>query len=277
MLQSWKLGRVFGIDLFVHWSFLLVPLLVMAQSLQAGSLELMPYTLTLVLSLFGCVVLHELGHALAARRFGIPTRDITLYPIGGVARLARMSERPGEEFWISVAGPAVNVVIAAVLWPLIGQVPLGRHGELLLPSGHLLFDLMVLNLGLVVFNMLPVFPSDGGRVLRAFLATFLDRVRATEIAVWIGAALAVLLGLYGLMEGALTTVAVAAFLVFAGQQELAAVRARRDALEVEPLIVEPAWDAPRPTSVVAFTGVLWDPRLRGWVIWRDGRPVGLMQ
>src|SRR5262245_26740095 len=109
MLRSWKIGTAFGIDLKVHWSILLLFALGIAQTGQVVFSTLM------MTALRGCVVLHELGHALTARAFGIPTRDITLYAIGGVARLERMSERPWEEFWIAVAGPAVNVVIALLL------------------------------------------------------------------------------------------------------------------------------------------------------------------
>ena len=113
MLRAWKIGRVFGIDLFIHWTFFLLPLWAVLQEHNnpLGTLGL----LGLLFCVFGCVILHELGHALTARYFGIGTRDITLYPIGGVARLERMSEKPWEEFWIAVGGPAVNVAIALLL------------------------------------------------------------------------------------------------------------------------------------------------------------------
>src|SRR6266446_5240096 len=115
MFRSWKLGTAFGIGIYVHWTFLLLPLYLVFSGGGPGHGPAVAYILALIAAVFGCVVLHELGHALTARRFGIGTRDITLYPIGGVARLERMSERPWEEFWIAVAGPAVNVGIAAVL------------------------------------------------------------------------------------------------------------------------------------------------------------------
>src|SRR5437588_12672293 len=115
MLRAWKLGNVFGIGIYVHWSFLLLPAWAFLNNLGVGGLPLAFYVVALLCTVFGCVVLHELGHALMARRFGIGTRDITLYPIGRVARLERMSERPWEEFWIAVAGPAVNVVLFSLL------------------------------------------------------------------------------------------------------------------------------------------------------------------
>src|SRR2546423_5421301 len=121
MLRSWKLGSLFGIGIYVHSTFLLLPLLVIsgffgAEATGAGATL---FLLALVGAVFGCVVLHELGHALMARRFGIRTVDITLYPIGGVARLERLPDKPSEELWTSLAGPAVNVAIAALLLPLV--------------------------------------------------------------------------------------------------------------------------------------------------------------
>src|SRR5262245_18366280 len=114
MLRSWKLGTAFGIGLYVHWSFLLLPAYVVFNAWGASAGQLL-FLLGLVLAVFGCVLLHELGHALMARQFGIGTRDITLYPIGGVARLERMSEKPWEEVCIALAGPAVNAVLAVLL------------------------------------------------------------------------------------------------------------------------------------------------------------------
>src|SRR5436190_1862106 len=125
MLRSWKIGRLFGIDLFLHWTFFLLPVYVFWMSLRRGVPEEVALFLVAgVLLIFPCVALHELGHALMARRFGIATRDITMYPIGGVARLERMSEKPWEEFWIAVAGPAVNVIIAGLLFGFLAGLGL---------------------------------------------------------------------------------------------------------------------------------------------------------
>src|SRR5947207_6514645 len=118
MLGSWRLGSLFRIDIYVHSTFLLLPLLVVLDTAVEGAGASL-FWLALLFAVFGCVVLHELGHALMARRFGIRTVDITLYPIGGVARLERLTDKPGEELWIALAGPAVNVAIAALLLPLV--------------------------------------------------------------------------------------------------------------------------------------------------------------
>src|SRR4051794_10904135 len=143
MIRSWKLGTAFGIGVYVHWTFLLLPAWVLLNGLGSGGVSLATYLLTLVAAIFGCVVLHELGHALMARRFGIDTRDITLYPIGGVARLERMSERPWEEFWIAGAGPAVNVVIAVGLGAFLLAGGGGGGGGGRGPAGGFFLQLLV--------------------------------------------------------------------------------------------------------------------------------------
>lgn len=277
MFPSWKIGRPFGIEVYVHWTFFLLPLFVAFQGLQSRyPVPAAVEGVTLVFAVFGCVILHELGHALTARRFGIRTRDITLYPIGGVARLERMSERPWEEFWIAVAGPAVNVVIALVLAGLIGAVD-GFESLVMPPSGVVEWFkfLIVSNVVLVAFNLLPAFPSDGGRVLRALLSGWLGRLRATEIAAGLGTVTAAGMGLWGLFAWDPFLVFIAVVLYFAGQQELAAVRQRewyrsREPREVEPIDGPPTGEA---TQGPDFSGFTWDPRARLWIYWRNGRPI----
>jgi len=156
--------------------------------------------LTLVTVIFACVVLHELGHALAARRFGVQTKDIILMPIGGVARLERMPKRPQEELVVALAGPAVNVAIAAVLLlitvPFIGISGLQNPTSL---ATNLVGKTIAVNVAMIVFNMLPAFPMDGGRVLRALLSIRIGHLKATKIAAGVGQSMAVLFGLGGLL------------------------------------------------------------------------------
>jgi Zn-dependent protease len=226
MGRSLTIGYIAGIRLKVHWTFFLLLAWILLSSLTAGSAD--PTALLrvgFVVTLFGCVVLHELGHALAARWFGIPTRDITLLPIGGVARLERMPRKPVQELIVALAGPAVNVIIAGLLFAFLAfregiaglaAVPLG--------TGAFLQQLMTVNVILVLFNLLPAFPMDGGRVLRALLAMFLDYTRATQVASRLGQVCAVGLGLLGLANPILLLVAV--FVFFAASTEARQVEAR---------------------------------------------------
>jgi Zn-dependent protease len=200
MRWQWKLGTFAGVDVFVHATFLLlIGWIGYSHWLQYGTIAKVAEGILFILALFLCVVLHEYGHALTARRYGIKTRDITLYPIGGVARLERMPEKPIEELWVALMGPAVNVVIAAVLFAYLfvtnGLVPMT---DLTVASGSFLARLMTVNISLVLFNLIPAFPMDGGRVLRALLAMRMDYVRATQVAANVGQGMAFLFGLIGL-------------------------------------------------------------------------------
>jgi Zn-dependent protease/CBS domain-containing protein len=152
-----------------------------------------------ILAIFLCVVLHEYGHALTARRYGIRTRDIILYPIGGVARLEKLPDKPSHELWVALAGPAVNIVVAALLFVWLRlTATLEPMQALTLTTGPFLERIMIVNLFLVAFNMIPAFPMDGGRVLRALLALRMRYSRATQIAASIGQAVAILFGIVGL-------------------------------------------------------------------------------
>jgi len=200
MRWSWKLGTYAGIDVYMHTTFiLLIGWIALSHWLQAGDIAGTITGVIFILLLFLCVVLHEYGHALTARKFGIKTRDITLLPIGGVARLERMPDDPRQEFWVAVAGPAVNLVIAVALyaWLVLTQT-LEPIESMTLTGGSLLERLMLANVFLVGFNMLPAFPMDGGRVLRALLATRMEYTRATNVAAGVGQGMAFLFGLIGL-------------------------------------------------------------------------------
>ena len=200
MKWSWKVGRIAGIEVFVHATFLiLLGWVALSHYLQRRSWEDALGGLGFILALFGIVVLHELGHALTARRFGIRTRDITLLPIGGVARLERMPEKPAQELLVALAGPAVNVVLALILLAiLIAAGEKVSAADVQVVGGHVVATLMWVNVTLAVFNLLPAFPMDGGRVLRALLAIRMDYVHATEIAARIGQGMAFIFGAIGL-------------------------------------------------------------------------------
>src|SRR5262245_8734034 len=184
MKWSWPIGRIAGIDIKVHATFVLLLIFVgFAYWSEQRSAAAVVAGVGLTLAIFLCVVLHELGHALTARRYGIRTRDIVLLPIGGVARLERIPEEPMRELAVAVAGPAVNVVIAAVLFVVLQAS--GRwegSATMSFTEGPFLGRLLYVNVWLVLFNLLPAFPMDGGRMLRAILAMRWEYVRATQVA-----------------------------------------------------------------------------------------------
>lgn len=201
MKWALKLGVAAGIPIYLHASFVLIVAWVALRYWAiAQSVTVMLQGVAFILLLFGCVVLHELGHALMARRYGIRTRDITLWPIGGVARLERMPEQPLQEFFVAIAGPAVNIAIAGALFAWMWLTgTLDALTSLGLVEGSLAARLMIVNLILVIFNLLPAFPMDGGRVLRALLAMRLSYDRATQVSAFIGQGMAVVFGLIGLL------------------------------------------------------------------------------
>lgn len=241
---SLRLGSLFGIPIYLHWTFLLLIVWLVTAPLFSGAPEAASVglrTAGFVLAIFGCVVLHELGHALAARRFGIATRDITLLPIGGLARLEKMPEKPMQELIVALAGPAVNVVIAAVAIPAVlvldgpnaflgGAVEGEATDTVALYQTNFLAALAMVNIFLVVFNMIPALPMDGGRVLRAVLAMTTDRGRATTIAAAVGQVVAVGFVLLGLFTGHILLMLIGVF-VFLGAGAEAQSERFRSALE----------------------------------------------
>ena len=228
MRWSLKLVRVAGIDVRVHFTFLLFLAWIALAHYQMGGRSAMLVGVTFIVALFTCVLLHEFGHALAARAFGIRTPDITLLPIGGVARLQRMPEHPGQELIVALAGPAVNLLIAAVLIFFLGRHTDVAHLEFVeQPRAELFAKLASMNLALAFFNLIPAFPMDGGRVLRALLAMFMPYGRATQIAASAGQALAFVLGFLGLFYNPMLIFV--AFFVFLGAQQEAALAQLKDA------------------------------------------------
>ncbi|MGB8169279.1 MAG: site-2 protease family protein [Chthoniobacteraceae bacterium] len=223
MKWSVHLGRMLGIDVFLHVTFLLLlGVIGIAHWLAHGSPAAVIDGVGFFVALFACVLLHEYGHALAARHFGIATRDITLLPIGGVARLERMPDKPLQELWVALAGPAVNVVIAAALavWLTFTGTwePLSALST---TSGSFIERMLAVNVFLVLFNMIPAFPMDGGRVLRALLALRLEYARATRIAATIGQGLAFAFGIVGLFSNPFLLL-IAVFVWIGATQEAAA-------------------------------------------------------
>lgn len=239
--MNWYLAefRLFGIDVKVHWSFVLVLAFggFLYGSGPAGWLVGSLYGMLSMLLLFASVTLHEYGHALTARRFGVGTRSILLLPIGGVANLERIPEKPSQELAIVAAGPLVNVIIAVVLTPvamllnggnLAGVLSMNAVGANIQSPGllNLVVFLVSTNLLLAIFNLLPAFPLDGGRLLRALLAYVMPYTRATRAAVVVGRLLAVLMAIYGMFSGAIGLLLIAFFVYVGGSAELESVSNR---------------------------------------------------
>lgn len=229
--MSWsiKLFRVKGIDVKVHLTFVLI--LIWAAYRWSGStgegMQGALFGVAATLLLFGSVTLHELGHSLQALKYGVRVRDITLLPIGGLAQMEEIPEKPGQELRIAIAGPLVNFATAAALigvGALLQAQALVTVPELFRSLGEaswagMLAYLTMANLAMGLFNLIPAFPMDGGRVLRALLAMRLDYPKATSIAVTVGQGLALLLGLYGFMSGSFTLVLIAVFVWMGAGQE----------------------------------------------------------
>ncbi len=230
-----KLGRFAGIDVFIHTTFLLlIGWVGYVHWLERRDWGEALMGILFILTLFLCVILHEYGHALTARKFGVKTRDITIYPIGGVARLERMPDKPIEELWVALMGPAVNVVIAAILFAYLfltaGLVPIT---DLTVASGSFLERVMIINILLVLFNLIPAFPMDGGRVLRALLAMRMEYVRATQIAANIGQGVAFLFGFIGLFGNPFLLFI--AFFVWIGASQEASIVQMKNAISGIPV------------------------------------------
>lgn len=217
---SFPIGRIFGSELRIHATFFLLLIWIgVAAYLDGGAAAAVENTV-FVLALFACVVAHEFGHALTARRYGIKTPDITLLPIGGMARLERMPEKPGREILVALAGPAVNVVIWAVLVGVFGAAAkLSDLAQIDNPAVGFVGRLAAVNLFLAVFNLIPAFPMDGGRVLRALLSFFMPRVQATKVAAAAGQILAFGFGLFGLTTGNPMLLLIAIFIFMAAAAE----------------------------------------------------------
>ncbi len=227
---SFQIARIRGISIKVHISFFLILILGAVQwGGMTGTIGGALYGVVLMILLFTCVTLHELGHSLVAVHFGIPVREITLLPLGGVSLITRNPDKPIQEMLIAIAGPLVNVVIAAILFVALGGfggVDLLNGRGLLLNMGKpsltsMLLWLLAANVSLVVFNLIPAFPLDGGRFMRALLAMPLGYRRATRIASIVGQVIALGIGIFGLVDGNFILILIAVFVFFGAGQETA--------------------------------------------------------
>ena len=280
MAWSFPIGHLFGSELRVHVTFFLVLAWIgTAVWIESGPAAAV-VSLVYVLLLFACVVAHEFGHALTARRFGIRTPDVTLLPIGGVARLEKMPEKPREEILVALAGPAVNVVIFLVLFLLLGPAAFVSLDPAEMTWSSLPAQLATLNLVLALFNMLPAFPMDGGRVLRAALALTMERTAATRAAATAGQALALAMGITGLMVGNPFLLLIAFFVFIAAGSERADEAMKtlaRGLMARDAMITEFESLAPDDSLEAAATALIRTTQHEFPVVDRiTGAPVGLL-
>ena len=224
MRWSLTIGRFGGTAVKVHVTFLLFLAWIGFSAWGREGLAAARDSVVFITLIFACVVLHEFGHILMARRFGIETPEVTLLPIGGVASLQRLPTKPMQEFLVAIAGPAVNLVIGLVLMLLIGSIMPDRLSQLDDPGVSLLGRLAGANIFLAIFNLIPAFPMDGGRVLHAFLSTKLGAQKATQVAATIGQALAFVFGFIGLFGNPLLLfIAVFIYVAAAGEAQMSSV------------------------------------------------------
>ena len=223
--MSWSLtiGRFGATTVRVHLTFFLLLAWIGVSSWQQGGIPAARDSVLFIVLIFGCVVLHEFGHILMARRFGIETPDVILLPIGGVARMPRMPEKPMQELAVAVAGPMVNVIIAFLIFLVLGTIQSGSLAHIDDPHLSLLARLAAVNVFLVLFNMIPAFPMDGGRVLHALLALKFGNARATQLAASLGQVLAFGLGFLGLFGNPLLIfIAIFVYIAAAGEAQMSA-------------------------------------------------------
>ncbi len=284
-MKSWSLrtGKFFGIEVFVHWTFWILIIWIFLMHFQAGhGWRQGAWGALFILALFACVVLHEFGHALAARRFGVSTKDITLYPIGGIASLESMPEKPSQELLVGIAGPMVNLIIAALLWfylRLSGQsfdlwAITGSHEMAQIPF---LWNLFFANIVLAVFNLIPAFPMDGGRVFRALLSFFMDRTKATRIAAGLGQFLAIFFVFLGFFYNFwLVFIGLFIFLGAGGEAAHEQTKAALAGLKVRDALMQRFTFLKPDDSLGEAARALLNSQETEFVVAESGSPVGLL-
>ena len=291
MTWSFRIAQIAGINIRVHITFFLILALGAIQwGGQGGGLEGALFGVVLMLVLFTCVTLHELGHSIVANRLGVPVREIILLPLGGVAVMNKQPEKPIHEFLIAIAGPLVNVVIALLL-----AIPVGAQVRMSLLDGRglipeavndpslntLLFWLFSANISLVVFNLIPAFPLDGGRILRSLLALAIGFPRATRVAITIGQVIAIGLGIFGVLSGNLVLALIAVFIFFGAGQEVTTIRATGARGILETRKIGDAYNkhaltlsiGDKVSTVVDFILTSYQP---DYAVLQGARPIGIL-
>ncbi|HEU4556157.1 MAG TPA: site-2 protease family protein [Chitinophaga sp.] len=254
-MKKIKLATVLGVRVYLHWTFtLLIAWILIVQAVNRAGMAQTTWALLGLAAIFTCVVLHELGHALVAAHYHIKTRDITLYPIGGLATMEKLPEKPLEEMAISFAGPLVNLLIAALLLPFIPDYgPFWKAAAIIdsIRPGNFLLFLHTVNIVLALFNLIPAFPLDGGRMLRGFLGLFLHNGRPTAIAIMTGRIIAIVFIITGLLSFNLMLPLIGTLIILAdaAEEQLAYLRTAVKGLRLKELIIRDYANIPHDLTI----------------------------
>jgi Zn-dependent protease len=296
MRGTFKLATFFKIPVRIHWTFfgLVLGYLLYSGYLSDWDWRSMAWSMFFVFTLFFLVVLHEYGHALMARYYKVRTRDIILFPIGGVARLDHIPEKPAHEFWVAIAGPMVNFVLAAIFSTYLLQFPAGERWNILQavrhPDGNYfldqyskidlyLFFVIYLNLILGIFNLIPAFPMDGGRILRALLSIPLGRYRATGIAVRLGQVAALGMIAYAILESSPIFILISVFILITATNEYKVVKADHllSKKTIETLSQSHYTPIYREDQIGLVAGVMKQTRQRDFLVFDQWlQPIGVL-
>lgn len=280
MKYSLRLGRISGIKIEIHWTFLILIAWVIFTSLRTNteSQQIM-WSVLLILAVFVCVILHELGHALAAKKFNIKTTSITLLPIGGLAQMEQIPEKPKEELVIAFAGPAVNLVIVALLYPMTGISSSSELQELnsKIDPGNFITVLMIVNFWLAIFNLIPAFPMDGGRVFRALLSFKLGHVRATQIAASVGQVLGIFFIFFGFFYNPfLTFIGIFIYLGAGSESVYTQTRSMLQGFTVKDVVMHEVPCIDKNASLKEAVYQLLNSQNKNFVVTDAGKPVGTL-
>ena len=281
MKGSFKIGNIAGISIFIHWTFSLLIAFIIYRNYRAGhNAEQIIWSVVFILSIFVTVLLHELGHSLAAKRYNIKTKDITLLPIGGLARLESIPEKPTEELVVAIAGPAVNIVLALVTSffitiPDIKELTVQLSGGI--NSGNFFLNFFIVNIWLAVFNLIPAFPMDGGRVLRALLAMKFERHIATNIAATIGQVIAVGFVIIGFfISPFLIIIGLFIFIAAKAESEYTTAKSILSGYKVKDVLMKEYKTIDANATIKTAVHILLNGQYKYFLVTENNKPIGTL-
>lgn len=281
--MRWSLfvGRISGIKIFIHWTFLLLIFWIILSGVRRGySAEAIFWSIGFILAVFVCITLHELGHAITAKRFNFKTRDITLLPIGGVARMEGLPDKPMQEFLVALMGPVVNLFISLALFIVLrmaGSFPQSQESLYITTGKNFWFQLYSVNLFLALFNLIPAFPMDGGRILRAILSSRMQRAKATRIAARVGQFIAIAFILLGFLYNPfLSLIGVFVFIGAQAETTMEYARSVLNSFKVGDLLMH-SYSSFHPAEPLSkAVSLMLDSQERSFIIKDDGQVRGIL-